>query len=232
MLGTVQNARGRPAQTFGIAGDRGVILLADVGATGMRCAAADAAGQILIERFCPTTIASGPEVVLKQVDESFQTLLEAADYSSDAVLGIGINLPGPVDYERNRVVRPPIMTGWHNFPIDTFFSRYGCPLIVEKDVNAMAYGEKMAVYPNVDNMVFVKVGTGIRSGIMINGQLYRGADGAAGDIGHTRILAPPEPQLTTEAVMAPSSSVAAKACRSGNIDCLEAHGEAGLLCGT
>jgi predicted NBD/HSP70 family sugar kinase len=116
-----------------------------------------------------------------------------------------MGVPGPVDYAHGVAVNPPIMAGWHMHPIkDRFASRYGAPVLVDNDVNIMALGEYWVMEPKVDDFVFVKVGTGIGSGLILGGVLHRGASGAAGDIGHVR---------------ASSDDVV---CRCGNNGCLEA----------
>src|ERR687886_2040741 len=84
---------------------------------------------------------------------------------------------------------PPIMPGWNGFPVrDTLAAALGAPVMVDNDVNIMALGELHAgTARSVDDFLFVKIGTGIGCGIILDGQVYRGADGAAGDIGHIRI---------------------------------------------
>ena len=116
-----------------------------------------------------------------------------------------------MDFEAGLVISPPIMTGWDRFDIRGWFApRYPCPVVVEKDANAMVFGEQPPGAPgHVRNMLYVKLGTGVGSGLIADGQIYRGADGAAGDIGHNQIPIPddaPEPL-----------------CRCGNTGCVEAY---------
>ena len=120
--------------------------------------------------------------------------------------GIGIGVPGPVEFESGRPVAPPIMPGWDRHPVRDRFASYGVPVWVDNDVNVMALGEGRAgVAAGQDNVVFVKVGTGIGAGIIVHGKLHRGADGCAGDVGHMQV------NETREVV-----------CRCGNVNCLEA----------
>ena len=80
------------------------------------------------------------------------------------------------------------MPGWHEFPVrDWLVDRYGVPVIVDNDVNVMAFGEQQTWFEDCDQLLFVKVGAGIGCGISAMGQILRGADGAAGDIGHMRV---------------------------------------------
>ena len=98
------------------------------------------------------------------------------------------------------------MPGWDRFPIrEAFAGEYAAPVFVDNDVNVMALGEhRGGVGKGVDNLLFVKIGTGIGCGIVVDGRLYRGSQGSAGDIGHVRA--------------APDGPV----CACGNVACLEA----------
>jgi len=201
--------RGRPAERFCFARTRGVLLVADVGATGMRAALCDLAGSIAAEREVPVDVTDGPEAVLGKVDGLFDQLLKDGDHDADQVMGIGVDVPGPVDFARGRVVSPPIMTGWDGFDIPGWFTRFGCPVLVDKDVNAMAFGEQRMVYPDVPELLMVKVGTGIGASLISEGRVRRGADGAAGDIGHLHVTVP---DVEEEPL-----------CRCGNTGCVEAY---------
>jgi predicted NBD/HSP70 family sugar kinase len=202
--------RGRPAEHFAFNAGSGVLLVADMGATAMHTALCDLSGTILEEHAEPADITDGPEAILSVAQELFEKMLSAAGRGAEEVHGIGIDVPGPVDIDTGQVISPPIMTGWDRYDIPGWFApRYACPVLVDKDANAMAFGENRAVHPEVANMLFLKVGTGVGSGIIANGQSYRGADGAAGDIGHNEIPVrdDAEPPL----------------CRCGNTGCVEAY---------
>lgn len=200
--------RGRPADRFTLAAERGVLLVADTGATAMRVAVCDATGRVLDETLVASDIAAGPKAVLGLVESLFRRGLAKTRHAATEVLGIGLSVPGPVDHATAKVISPPIMTGWHDYDIPDFFRSYGCPLIVEKDANAMVVGDHVGSHPDVESMVYVKIGTGIGSGLLVQGDLYRGADGAAGDIGHIC--------LSDDGPDAPL-------CRCGNRGCVEAY---------
>lgn len=145
----------------------------------------------------------------------FDELLEKSGITVDFVRGIGIAVPGPVDFASATVVSPPIMTGWDGYPIRSWFAdRYACPVLVDNDANAMTLGEHTTNFADQDSLVMVKVATGVGAGIIAHGLIYRGADGAAGDIGHIQI-SPPDNVPTDE-----SEPV----CRCGNTGCIEAYG--------
>ncbi|MGV9773136.1 ROK family protein [Streptosporangium sp. NPDC003464] len=202
--------RGRPAGQFVVSRDLGVLLVADIGATALRTALCDLGGRVRIERETRADVTAGPETVLRIVEKLFTEILHGAGQTPDAVLGVGLDVPGPVDFATGRVVSPPIMTGWHGFDIPGWFRpQYDCPVLVDKDVNAMAYGEQRLRHPDVPHLLMVKIGTGVGTGLIADGRVHRGADGAAGDIGHIQVMA--------EGVAEPP------VCRCGNSGCLESY---------
>ncbi|MEU3979272.1 ROK family protein [Streptomyces sp. NPDC026672] len=202
--------RGRPAGRFVVNRNKGVLLVADIGATGLRTALCDLAGEVRAEREVASDVTAGPETVLALVEGLFSELLAETGQSEADVLGVGIDVPGPVDFATGRVVSPPIMTGWDRYDIPGRIGpRYDCPVLVDKDVNAMAYGEQRLRYPDVDHLLMVKIGTGVGTGMIAGGRIHRGADGAAGDVGHI--------QVTVEDVEEPP------VCRCGNTGCVEAY---------
>jgi predicted NBD/HSP70 family sugar kinase len=202
--------RGRPASQFVVNRDRGVLLVADIGATGLRTALCDLGGEVRAEHETRADVTAGPEAILTLVGELFTKMLEEGRHADVDVLGIGVDVPGPVDFATGRVVSPPIMTGWDRYDIPGWFTpRYNCPVLVDKDVNAMAFGEQRLRYPDVPHLLMVKIGTGIGTGLIAGGHVHRGADGAAGDVGHI--------QVTVDDVDEPPI------CRCGNAGCVEAH---------
>ncbi len=213
--GQTTTARGRPPSHFHIRTDGGALLIADAGATGVRTAVTDMRGQIGHELRIPLDITVGPERWLAEVGRMFDDLLEKSGITTDFVRGIGIAVPGPVDFASATVVSPPIMTGWDGYPIRSWFAeRFACPVLVDNDANAMTLGEHVTNFADQDSLVMVKVATGVGAGIIAHGLIYRGADGAAGDIGHIQI-SPPDNVPTDQ-----SEPV----CRCGNTGCIEAYG--------
>ncbi len=202
--------RGRPAGSFAVNVDRGVLLVCDVGATGMRAALCDLSGEIVHDRSVTCEVTDGPVVVLTAAENLFSGLLAHAGRTAVDVLGIALSVPGPVDHEQATVISPPIMTGWDRFDLRGWFARtYTCPLLLEKDATAMAWGEYRSHYPDSDTMLLLKLGTGVGAGIIAGGRIHRGADGAAGDIGHTQTFEPGED--------------GGPLCRCGNTGCVEAR---------
>jgi len=215
--GLVVGSRGRPATRFRFDPSSGQFLVADIGASGMRLAVCDLAGTVLAREDASSDVASGPDPVIGTALQGLARL--RADLRSTAVWGVGVSLPGPVEAATGRVVSPPIMTGWDGVAVPALVQRrFPVPVLVENDVNAMAAGERAAVHPDVDDLLFLKVGTGVGTGIVSNGRVVRGAQGAAGDLGHTWADAEPD-----EALGATARQGGLPLCRCGKVGCLEAY---------
>ena len=205
---------GRPPRHITFRADAGHILVADLGATSIDVAVTDLEGRILGHRDEPAEIGAGPDRCLSRVDELFDELRSATRDLPGRLWGIGIGVPGPVEFASGRPISPPIMPGWDAYPIrERFATRYGAPVWVDNDVNILALGEwRSGVAVGHANVVVVKIGTGIGAGIISNGRIHRGAQGSAGDVGHIQVVA-------DESVI----------CRCGNVGCLEALAGGGAL---
>ncbi|WP_341717139.1 ROK family transcriptional regulator [Micromonospora sp. FIMYZ51] len=149
-------------------------------------------------------IRSGPKAILQRVNELLHKARTDGVYERLDAVGIGV--PGPVSFRDGVPVSPPIMPGWDRFPVRELLTReHGCPAVVDNDVNIMAIGERHGgVAHSVDDFLFVKIGTGIGCGIYLSGEVYRGTDGCAGDVGHIQVD--------------PHGPI----CSCGNAGCLEA----------
>jgi glucokinase-like ROK family protein len=198
---------GRPPRQLTFRADAGHVLVADLGATSIDVAVTSLDGRILGHHDEPARIEEGPDACLDRVDDLFDALLRTTLTIPGRLWGIGIGVPGPVEFETGRPISPPIMPGWDGYPIrERFSARYRAPVWVDNDVNLLALGEwRSGVAAGHDNVVVIKVGTGIGAGIISDGRIHRGAQGSAGDVGHIQVLDDP-----------------AVICRCGNIGCLEA----------
>jgi glucokinase-like ROK family protein len=196
---------GRAARELRFRAEAGVVLVAELGATSIDVAASDLAGNLSHDRGESADVTEGPDQVLSRVAELFDEVLRQLPPDTQ-VCGIGLGLPGPVEFDTGTPVSPPIMPGWDGYDVRGFFcSRFRVPVWVDNDVNVMALGElRSGAATGHRDFVFVKVGTGIGAGLVSGGTLHRGAQGCAGDIGH---------MATGE------SSVV---CRCGQLGCLEA----------
>ena len=198
---------GRPPRQLTFRAGAGHLLVADLGATSIDVALTSLDGRILAHRDEPAEIEAGPEAGLERVEELFDQLVATTQAVPGRLWGIGIAVPGPVEFATGRPISPPIMPGWDGYPIrERFAGRYGAPVWVDNDVNVLALGEsRSGVAAGHRDVVVVKIGTGIGAGIISDGRLHRGAQGSAGDVGHIQVTDDP-----------------AVVCRCGNIGCLEA----------
>ncbi|GGU76294.1 sugar kinase [Streptomyces filipinensis] len=209
---------GRPAITLEFDGSHAVVLAADLDTRHARAAVLSLTGEILAEHAGTLVVEDGPEAVLGELGHWFDRLLEKAGRPAAEVCGIGLAVPGPVDSGTGRVVQPPMMPGWDGYDITGRLSRAftehtgagPVPVLVDNDANLMAYGEQRAGHPDCAAFVLVKVSTGIGAGVVVDGVIYRGIDGGAGDIGHIRVGA--------EAL-----------CRCGSYGCLAAVASGGAV---
>jgi predicted NBD/HSP70 family sugar kinase len=177
---------GRPPTKLVFNRRAGVVLVADLGATHATLAVSDLSAQPLALRRASIRIGDGPDVVLRWVRDQFDGMLNDVGLDHLDVLGIGIGVPGPVDFDGGFAVKPPIMPGWNGVSIREPFRRYDVPVVVDNDVNIMARGEYWRRGTSAEDLVVVKVGTGIGAGLIVDGKVHRGARGGAGDLGHIR----------------------------------------------
>ena len=198
---------GRPPRRLAFRSDAGHVLVADLGATSIDVAVTALDGRVLGHVDEPVDIAAGPEVALSRVETLFEDLRATGARLPGRLWGIGLGVPGPVEFRTGRPVSPPIMPGWDGYPVrERLAARFRAPVWVDNDVNLLALGEwRAGVAAGYDNVVVVKVGTGIGAGIIADGRLHRGAQGSAGDVGHIGVS--DDPRVL---------------CRCGNTGCLEA----------
>ncbi|MFC4588183.1 ROK family protein [Sphaerisporangium corydalis] len=177
----------------------------DIGATSVDVAVTNGELEVLghVSELCD--VREGPAAVLDRAMELLGKLREQGLFTQ--LHGAGIGVPGPVSFREGVPVAPPIMPGWDRYPVkDAISQELGCPAMVDNDVNLMALGElHTGLARQVDDFLLIKIGTGIGCGIVVDGKIYRGVSGSAGDIGHMRV----DDQGPT--------------CTCGNTGCLEAY---------
>jgi glucokinase-like ROK family protein len=212
-LGT--STGGRAPRELSVRDDAGLVLVAPLGASHVTVGVTDLAGHLLHHYREPADVADGPEKILSRVEELFDQLLASEHVPEGAPLfGIGLGLPGVVEFATGTAVSPPIMPGWDGYDIrGRFARRYDVPVWVDNDVNLMALGELRAGAARAEkDVIFVKVGTGIGAGLISSGALHRGAQGCAGEIGHMKV-----------------DEASGAICRCGQVGCLSAlAGAAGV----
>jgi len=207
---TEESTGGRPAGMFRLNRGGGVLLVAALGARRLHTAVTDLAAAPRSTRCARRDVGDGPEPLLGLVAGQFREMLAELGRDAADVRGIGIGVPGPVEFAAGRVVSPPIMTGWDGYAVAEFFAPdYACPVAVDNDVNCMALGEHRTRWPGEPHLLMIKASTGIGSGLVLGGSVHRGAQGSAGDLGHTPAR--------------PPDSAEPPECRCGNRGCVEAY---------
>jgi glucokinase-like ROK family protein len=178
---------GRRSKRFGVNGNFGLVAGIDIGASSIDLGIADFAGKLLVRYAEPASVKDGPIRVLGRVCSLMEKMLQENNLNADKLIGIGVGVPGPVDFSSGTLVSPPIMPGWDQYPIGQTMQQWfpNVHIVVDNDVNVMALGEVyQGAGKGVDSLIFVKIGTGIGAGIICEGKIYRGSNGCAGDIGH------------------------------------------------
>ncbi len=178
----------------------------DIGATHLIVAVADFTGRTLAECELPFDIAAGPTAGLEQASLAVERMLQKAGCSWNDIATVAVGVPGPVVTKLGMVVAPPIMPGWDGFPIRQRLQElWNRSVFVDNDADLGALGEwTYGAGKGESNLAYVKIGTGIGCGILLNGEIYRGVLGTAGEIGHVTISEDGPP------------------CTCGNYGCLEA----------
>lgn len=153
----------------------------DIGGTKCAVVRGDARANILEKRIFPTTDRDG---TLKQIFEA------AADLKTDQTEAIGVSCGGPLDAETGMILGPPNLPGWDRVPITQHLTgRFGIPAYLENDANACAVAEwRFGAGNGCRNMIFLTFGTGLGAGLILDGKLFRGACGMAGEVGHIRLF--------------------------------------------
>ncbi len=167
--------------------EHAILMLASVDTKHTRIGITDLAGGVLAEEVLEVSILDGPEATLGRIEQSMVELLESKSLMDRRIAGVGVSVPAPVDPRTGRPSEPPLMQGWDGYPIaEHFVDRFPVPVAVENDANVLALGERTLEHPDCTALCLVQVSTGIGFGIVLDGRIYTGSDGGAGDIGHVR----------------------------------------------
>ncbi|MFZ4893778.1 ROK family protein [Plantibacter sp. Mn2098] len=194
VLRTIQNAagqnRGRPSDSLILNARYGVILVADLGIASTRLSIYDLNQRTVALEFVAVDLSTGPEDSVPVLLNAFTRMIDAIPEHLGPPRICVVGVPGPVDARRGEASRPPILSGWKSYDLAAAFeSGLGCSVIVEKDVSLRALGEARSIDRSQSPLVYIKVASGIEAGIVTaDGELYRGAHDAAGDLGHIRVV--------------------------------------------
>ncbi|WP_046494116.1 ROK family transcriptional regulator [Streptomyces odonnellii] len=184
--GTQSSTGGRPRKVLRLGSNDEFAVAADLGGRHARIGVVLPGGDLTDVSTVPFLIADGPEAALPRLAETLEALAEQR--GRDRLRGVGLSLPGPVDIVSGSAVMPSRMPGWNRFPVTAWLQeRFGVPAAVDNDANCMAVGEHTVRPAEYRKTIMVKIGSAIGAGVMVDGHLYRGATGVAGDITHIRI---------------------------------------------
>ncbi len=187
-------------------GGRKLFAGVDLGGTKILVLIADEAGQVLGSERVPTLATQGPEAVIGRIVEAVRAAADGAKVALSDIRATGVSAPGPIDDEKGIVTDPPNLPGWHNVPLARILhERLGVRTVLENDANCAGVGEhNFGAGRGYRHMLYITISTGIGGGVIIDNELYVGASGAAGEVGHIGV------------------SVTGPTCGAGHVGCLEA----------
>jgi len=185
----ITSQSGRPPVVLEIDPGRGYVVGIELGASHISLLVTNMVAHILEEIEVPMDIQAGPEICLSLADRLLKEILLKTKLEKKDILAIGVGVPGPIVADAGMVLAPPIMPGWDRFPIrSTLEKKWGRPVSLNNDAELGALGEWAAgAGRGESNLAYIKVGTGIGCGLLIDGKIYRGITGSAGEIGHLTI---------------------------------------------
>jgi len=201
-----ESTGGRPPTVLRFNAGAGVVLAVAIGRSRTQLGVANLAGELAVHTDVDTDGGIGPDDLMPDIVKRLDMLLAESRHLQSAVLGIGLSMPGTVDQARGCSLDSPIMSGWDGINVASYFAELsGAPVVMDNDANVMALAQRHGAYRTVDDLLLLKLSTGIGAGIIAGGALQRGAIGAAGEFGHTKMVA-----------------AQGLPCRCGDTGCLEA----------
>lgn len=206
--------RGRAPRVLRFCAEAGVVLTAEIESNDLTVGVTDLDGRILATRQIPHSLTPDADLTVAALDEGLSALLSDTGIARERVLGVGLGVPFPVDYATSRPIATPGWSAWDGYPLrEHLEQRFGAPTWADNDVNLMALGElRSGLARGGSDFVYVRVGRGIGGGVVSGGRLHRGAQGAAGALGHIKVVE--------------NSSVV---CRCGSTGCLQTVASGGAL---
>jgi glucokinase-like ROK family protein len=169
--------------------DLGYVIGIDIGATHILMVLSNFSARVLNELSAPFDIRRGAQVCLAEVDTLLRSFLQQNQMTLADIRAIGIGVPGPIVDTVGGVISPPIMPGWDGFPIRSYLEKlWGAPVCIDNDADLGALGEwAYGAGRGENNLAYLKVGTGVGAGLLIEQKIFRGTNGSAGEIGHITI---------------------------------------------
>ena len=204
---------GRRVRHVALAPSTQAVVGVDFGHSHLRVAVGDLAHRILAEDAVPVDVDASAEQCLNRAEELIDTLLARAGTSAEHVSAVGLGVPGPIDYDTGEIGSSVLLPGWVGVrPREALADRLGLPVHADNDANLGALGELVfGAGRGMCDLVYLKISTGVGAGLVLDGRLYHGAGGMAGEIGHITL------------------DESGPVCRCGNRGCLETHANARYL---
>ncbi|MGK5545364.1 ROK family transcriptional regulator [Streptomyces sp. URMC 127] len=202
---TPTSSGGRRARSVSLSGDAGIVVGVDFGHTHLRVAVGNLAQRVLAEDAEPLDVDASAAQGLDRAEHLVRRLIDDAGIDPAKIVGVGLGVPGPIDVETGTLGSTAILPGWAGTnPRDELASRLSVPVHVDNDANLGALGELVwGAGRGAADLAYIKVASGVGAGLVINGQIYRGPGGTAGEIGHITL------------------DESGPVCRCGNRGCLE-----------
>ena len=197
---------GRPPARLAFNADAGVVLAVAIGRSRTQLGVCNLAGEVLTISDVDQEIGVGPDELMPDIAKRLDALLGESGRQYDEVMGVGLSIPGTADTTRGCSLDSPSMSGWDGIPLPPYLRELTqAPIRLDNDANVIVLSERRGQRDRFDDMLLIKASTGLGAGIVAGGVLQRGAVGAAGEFGHTKIPA-----------------AAGMVCRCGDTGCLEA----------
>ncbi|MGP3986858.1 ROK family transcriptional regulator [Streptomyces sp. 3N207] len=202
---TPTSSGGRRARAVSLSADAGIVVGVDFGHSHLRVAVGNLAHTVLAEDAEPIDVDASADQGFDRAEQLVRRLVGESGISPAKVIGIGLGVPGPIDMETGVLGSTAILPGWVGTnPRDELTTRMGVPVYVDNDANLGALGEQVwGAGHGARDLAYIKVASGVGAGLVINGQIYRGPGGTAGEIGHITL------------------DESGPVCRCGNRGCLE-----------
>ena len=161
----------------------------DIGGTNIKIALVDFDGKIAYSNTVPTRAEMGFEAGVANIKQAIKDLMQETNQDNKTIEAIGFGLPGQIDYKSGMVKNLPNIPGWINIPLAKLIEdEFQIVTKLDNDVRCAALGElNFGAGKGCENLICITIGTGIGSGIVLNGKLVRGASNAAGEIGHIKL---------------------------------------------
>jgi glucokinase len=160
----------------------------DLGGTNLRIAAVDSTGKTLRKITTSTEVGRGRDQVIGEMCAAIHQIV-IQESGAGELAGIGIGIPGIIDMQTGMLHESPNLPGWHNYPVrDEIERRLQTTVMLENDANAAALGEKwLGAGAAVDDMCMFTLGTGVGGGVVMQGKIWHGMTGMAGELGHMAV---------------------------------------------